>query len=103
MEDPFLVVAKRPPGKKNTKTWCKGKVGREHKLVIAVPDNAYHHRPCGWYNQRFLLGEDETRYNCNHVELCEVCGKVMRRYYYWYKPAPGSMTPQECPHYTPQP
>ncbi len=41
-------TAKRPPGRKNTRRWCRGKTGTEHQLAAAV--RSYYGRAyvCGW-------------------------------------------------------
>lgn len=41
-------TAKRPPGRKNTRLWCRGKPGTEHQPVAAV--HPYYGRVyvCGW-------------------------------------------------------
>lgn len=66
----------RAPGRKNTRAWCKGKVGRAHKPVIARSNYAGTW-PChprhGWRH-------------CWHIEQCTVCGKTLRH-----------LTPDECP------
>lgn len=96
-DEPVEVVVKRPPAKKDTKHWCKGKVGREHTLAIEMPQNAWR-RSCGWVTN---VGS-EPYYGCMHVELCTTCGKQLRHSYAWLQDStdPRFLQPQECPDYT---
>jgi hypothetical protein len=63
-----------PKARKNTKLWCKGKVGAEHHYSIAkgnwgVGSNLDTCRPSpfgGWW--------------CSHVIKCEKCGKIRDRF-----------------------
>lgn len=63
---------RRSKSKKNTKRWCKGKVGREH-----VPEIRFNEmwrsldRKCG-ARVRFWGG------GCYHEEACSGCGKILR-------------------------
>jgi hypothetical protein len=70
--------------KKDTRRWCKGKLGRKHKPGIVFDDRFQ--RPCapapawaqklkGWW------------WMCHHIEICTVCKKHLR----WYVPK------EECP------
>lgn len=55
------------PGKKNTRKWCKGKIGREHLVATRewMPGKSWNHR--------------------QHLEdYCVHCGKVMR--FWWEQP-----------------
>jgi hypothetical protein len=90
---------RRRSSSKNTRSWCKGKTGRKHTLVIEVPANDYRRRPCGWRKLEYVnrWGE-EPYYECSHVELCSTCGKVFRRHYGWMKDSP--LADRECPDYT---
>lgn len=85
------------PARKDTRTWCKGKVGREHQLVIE-PDKRQGWGPpgCFWSSSWFL--ESGTRshrwsWHCRHIERCTVCGKILR---HWLKQ-------DECPEIRPTP
>lgn len=84
---------KRTPGKKNTVKWCKGHVGREHKVEFRLRDQWSH----GW-TCRALTEEEKSRkyfwhmhaddtWVCYHEEFCTVCGKIME----W------SVNPTRCP------
>lgn len=63
-----------PKAKKDTKRWCKGKIGREHVNVIGkgnwgLGSNLDLCRPSplfGWW--------------CAHVLKCEKCGKINQRF-----------------------
>lgn len=72
--------------RKSTRTWCKGKVGRAHQPVTAVPPNAG--REChetGWWNRETRSWDPKGRWSCEHVILCATCGKVLER---WIKDCP---------------
>lgn len=51
----------KPRSKKNTKRWCRGKVGKEHKII---------HQPHPTY------GKFGT-----HVDRCDECGKELKTYW----------------------
>lgn len=62
---------------KNTKKWCKGKVGVEHVTELVVPDNAI--------NKVCDVGARWTstftwEIGCHHVEQCVNCGKHVRHF-----------------------
>lgn len=61
--------------KKNTKRWCKGKVGREHKVELGVSKNGWGRRQCEYVDWLRWLHDDG--WMCRHVRSCTVCGKVM--------------------------
>lgn len=58
--------------KKNTKKWCKGKVGREHKPVVEM-NNKYGRRQCG--PSRWI---GANRWLCFHHVVCKNCKKELR-------------------------
>jgi hypothetical protein len=60
---------RKPKAKKDTKRWCKGKVGREHVGEI-VFNPIWGNPSCGpsWGNRWF----------CHHAEICKNCGKRIR-------------------------
>lgn len=93
-------IVKRPPARKDTKQWCKGRVGRPHRLAIEMPPNAWR-RQCEWITN---IGSDPW-YSCQHVELCVECGKVRRHAHGWMaKPDPHStLLNEECPAFRPRP
>lgn len=91
---------------KDTKHWCKGKEGRQHKPKIVIPANLsnWWKDPCGWYE--IAANDLRLHYTCHHVELCSECGKVLRRNYSWLpqtKLLPSEMAAEECPDFTPPP
>jgi hypothetical protein len=57
--------------KKDTRRWCKGVKGREHVTEVCIrPQWRDHHTICGprwggWWT-------------CFHVEMCVICGKIVR-------------------------
>ena len=101
--------APRTPGRKDTRSWCKGKVGREHTLAIEVPPN---HQAvelaCGWRVQHYLDNRNPYLdnqnpwhyYRCRHVEMCTTCGKVFRTNFFWRNEGP--LYDEECPLFTPR-
>jgi hypothetical protein len=75
---------RKPKSKKDTKRWCKGKVGREHVGEI-VYNPMWGNPVCGvstWMKH-------SKRWSCHHMDACKNCGKRLR----W------SITLEECPTY----
>ena len=78
--------------KKNSKKWCRGKVGREHVPNITRSNygSLSKCQPAPW---RVVGRYGETmptkRYLCWHQRSCQVCGKVLE---YW-------LPAEECPDY----
>jgi hypothetical protein len=79
--------------KKNTKKWCKGKVGREHvphiiKSNYGVTDKCCNYAP---WSVRHKNGETTPlkKYLCWHQRSCQNCGKVLE----WF------LSEEECPDY----
>jgi len=80
----------RAPGKKNTRRWCRGKVGREHVEGYALSSWANGRKICEarpewsygipWYDRH--RGE----WWCYHNVICTECGKILR-----------SLPPEDCP------
>lgn len=107
--EPCYVTGRRAPGKKNTRDWCLGKVGREHLTAIHRPVNTGIHQcrwePCDW--TRLPNGGFQARawtYLCGHVEMCVACGKVIRPRPRWSRsPIRGRLSVVECPDYGPPP
>lgn len=69
-----------PKTKKNTRKWCKGKVGIEHVPVIVLRDDQNR-----GYEQRCHVGKTWWHYNdrnwwCNHQRRCGVCTKILDYY-----------------------
>ena len=83
MEDEWVH---RPPGKKNTRKWCKGKVGREHTPEIVVPVNAYtrsvrRNQACheiGWWDQAEKVWHRDGQWSCAQALVCSTCQKVIK-------------------------
>ena len=71
--------AKRLPGRKNTRAWCKGKEGRPHVPVI-VPRPLTRRDACewtpGWDRDRRVW--ESAAWSCCHVEQCGECKKILR-------------------------
>lgn len=75
-------------GRKNTRKWCKGKVGREHQPVVTLDKNMLSLR--GRLGKPLCrLPEEGEKHPlwlyCSHQVTCEVCEKVLE----W--------TPAVCP------
>jgi hypothetical protein len=95
-DDPLNPANKphKPKGKKNTKRWCKGKVGVEHQPVINMTN--YYYAKCNKPNylitSREYSFEDEVRnprffsriWSCCHQIQCQMCGKILEHYLAWY-------------------
>lgn len=89
--------AKKAPARKDTRSWCKGKVGTGHVPAIVV-DHAYPfrfdrrttgcHWRVGWSSDK---AADIVFWGCLHHELCANCGKVLRDRW--------SLPSAECPAY----
>lgn len=57
--------------KKDTKRWCKGKVGREHVTEIRTED---------WLGRDYHCGPSwGGRWACWERVVCTVCGKKLQR------------------------
>lgn len=65
---------------KNTRRWCRGKVGRLHTPVVVVPDNTSGwSRTCRAITTRAFLGVDRSPiWYCSHRLVCDSCGKVLK-------------------------
>lgn len=78
--------------KKNTKKWCKGKVGREHVLHI-TRSNYGSLTVCGYVGWGIRHKNGETtplkKYICWHQRSCQNCGKVIESF----------LSEEECPEY----
>jgi hypothetical protein len=94
-EEPLLdAPSKKSPGKKDTKRWCKGKVGVEHVVEL---------KTSGWRNPqtdefvtcRWVPWGRRPHYSCYCRKVCKTCGRVMDNGYLRDK--------TECPYWEPQP
>lgn len=69
------------PGKKNTKEWCRGKVGRHHEVevrldpqIVSMNERAGRATTC----HRWAYGSNEYRiWLCYHQIICVNCGKIL--------------------------
>lgn len=81
--------------RKDTRTWCKGKVGTSHELVIEIDRRSGQSR-CFW-TSTYVSGEGlrahRWSYHCRHIERCVNCLKVMRFF----------LDKTECPDVHPEP
>ena len=86
--DDGYAQAKRAPGKKDTKRWCKGKAGREHVIETVVDRRSQTRQPnCRETDYRWFSSDG---WLCYHVQQCVNCGKISK---HWLSRA-------ECPSYT---
>lgn len=79
--------------KKNTRKWCKGKVGKEHVPIVSIDTKMLTYvRECHWreYSWTVFKREPEKRWQCHHHTTCQNCGKVLES---WY------LTKDKCPDY----
>lgn len=87
--------AKRPPGRKDTRQWCKGIEGRLHvREIIYDGRPSYHARDgCVWAPawSRRLRGWSGVAWDCFHVEQCTECKKILRKRH--------ELELSECPDY----
>ncbi len=86
--NPETVRDIRPPGKKDTKKWCKGKVGVSHVPHLVL--HTFYGYSCRWF--KFYVGSDpkqRRQWNCMHRIECETCNKVLNAF----------LNPSECPNY----
>lgn len=68
---------KRSPGKKDTRRWCRGKVGVEHELEVNLQTWALSMKyKCGWRKWR----RDVPHWSCYHQSRCVKCGKIMEHW-----------------------
>ncbi len=80
----FLDEHASVPGKKDRTRWCKGKKGREHTLVVKVPDNlagwaGMCREAPGWWQQTRAYRENPRPWWCMHRWVCTTCGKQLAR------------------------
>jgi hypothetical protein len=72
---------RKTPAKKDTRKWCKGKVGRQHETALRIQRYLIPLRrstQCGPRNGHSLFwggGNDET-WVCYHEQYCVKCGKI---------------------------
>lgn len=76
-EDEDTPVRRR--SKKDTKKWCKGKVGVEHDYQLA-PN--HHNFKCQPHRTYLPNGEKVDEWWCNHETRCTKCGKYDKWYAY---------------------
>jgi hypothetical protein len=69
---------RKSKARKNTRRWCRGKVGLEHRPVLdyrsfikSYRDEPYCRVPPSW-------SPSKMDWWCRHVEKCSECGKILR-------------------------
>jgi len=89
--------AKRGPGKKDTRRWCRGKLGVEHQVQVVL--HAWYGHGCGWRETGHWVrtgpmppkgvtlpkwrrtGQEWVvtgrRWSCSHEYQCQACGKYL--------------------------
>lgn len=94
-EKPLDDTVRPVPARKNTKRWCKGKVGREHKPALRVTQWLSRAYTCGWvvnsWRAALRGGGSKPFWECYHEEYCTVCGKIVQ---HWLSDK------KTCPDYT---
>ena len=66
-------------GKKNTKRWCKGHVGREHAAELTISTKWSRTYTCGRPGEgRISFWGSDRDWTCYHEDVCTTCGKVLR-------------------------
>lgn len=74
--DSDLFQPRRPRAKKDTKRWCRGKVGVEHQKTVVMGQNySYPCKDGGWFDRETRTWHSSGRWICWHVIACENCGK----------------------------
>lgn len=91
------IISRQQNKKKNTKQWCKGKVGVEHVTEVVINHNTIRWE-CKWYPlywsfYRRSEGPKDYRYSCMHSRRCTACGKYVEYF----------LKPEDCPVTTPKP
>lgn len=80
----------QPPGRKDTRAWCKGKPGRPHQRIIAEEGGQW---ACRWIVNwdPAARRHDGAVWTCHHREECKACGKILRNGW--------DLTSDECEHH----
>ena len=69
----------QPRAKKDTRSWCKGKVGVPHQPVVNRQSFGQG-RPCrqppAWFSMQFRRG-NHRQWWCYHQVVCRICGKIL--------------------------
>lgn len=72
-QDALIPETVRPQrGKKNTRKWCRGKVGTPHRVEVVRHHYYSHTVPCHWWQ-----GYVKRSWVCYHAQRCTVCGKYL--------------------------
>jgi hypothetical protein len=88
--------AKRGPGRKDTRNWCRGKTGVAHVPAIVFRSPMWNDQAvCKWC-PLYSRGLDVT-WCCYHREECDRCGKILR------DGETFDLGDGECPDYPGQP
>ena len=85
--------AKRAPARKDTRSWCKGKVGVGHAPELVLSPPVLTRWACEW-SPGLWSSEDGSfpvKWRCCHREICQRCSKVLRE--------PWELKRAECPAY----
>jgi hypothetical protein len=75
-DEPLQQEVGKHRSRKDTRRWCKGKVGREH----VIDTMATRYGSCrAWQRWRHPAGEalGVWSWSCNHWLCCSACGKRM--------------------------
>lgn len=76
MPPPIDDSPRAAPGRKNTKKWCRGKVGVEHQSMLVFDvRRAYLSVDCLDFKARVEKWGNDLNW-CLHIEECQKCGKI---------------------------
>jgi hypothetical protein len=85
-DQPLQQEIGRHRSRKNTRDWCKGKVGRPHEL--GEPQRKYNMacRVTWWFRHPRGEAVVAPQWYCSHYDTCQRCGKLLHR-----------IDPERCP------
>lgn len=78
--------------KKDTRKWCRGKVGLKHRPEVVINHTAISQQ-CQWVEYKvWQTGEVVRRWQCRHSIRCSGCSKYLHYF----------MRAEDCPTYREQ-
>ena len=83
-DEPVPEEPRPQRARKDTKHWCKGKVGREHKPELIV-HHAYSSIMMRCHELKWMTWSGQ--WSCRHAFKCTACGKYTKTW----------LTREECP------
>lgn len=76
-DEPLQQEVGRHRARKNTRDWCKGKVGRPHELGEPRRKYGLACRVSLWFRQPGGQAVGAPSWYCAHYETCQRCGKML--------------------------